>query len=142
MERSALGIDHGTKRTGFAVTDPLRLSVQPLGVCQQPGDSDELCDHVAGLLDDRDVDVFVVGQPLNMDGSAGPRAADVEAFCERLRQRFPAVTVVLVDERLTTKEAESRLSEAGYRGQERKARKDSWSAALLLEEWIRTGEPR
>ena len=141
MQRSALGIDHGTKRTGFAVTDPLRLSVQPLDVCQAPGDSHDLCDHVAGLLDDRDVGTFIVGQPLNMDGSSGPRAADVEAFCKRLHARFPDVAIVMVDERLTTKEAEARLTEAGYRGEERKARKDSWSAALLLEEWIRTGEP-
>ena len=63
-------------------------------------------------------------------------AAEVTPFCNGPRERFPGVAIVLVDERLTTKEAESRLTEAGFRGGERKARKDSWSAALLLEEWI------
>jgi len=135
---AALGIDHGTKRTGFAVTDALGLSVQPLEAFQGAGGA--LLDHVAGLLADRDVATFVVGQPLNMDGSTGPRAKDVEAFCAGLKERFPGVAIALVDERLTTKEAEARLTEAGYRGEERKRRKDSWSAALLLEEWLRRGE--
>lgn len=137
MRGAALGIDHGTKRTGFAVTDALGLSVQPLGVFEGTGDA--LLDHVAALLADRDVGTFVVGQPLNMDGSVGPRAQDVDAFCAGLSARFPSVEVALVDERLTTKEAEARLTEAGYRGEERKKRKDSWSAALLLEEWLRRG---
>ena len=137
MKAAALGIDHGTRRTGFAVTDALHLSVQPLETFEGSGEA--LLDHVAGLLADRDVEAFVVGQPLNMDGTAGPRAAEVQAFCEALTGRFPSVRVCLVDERLTTKEAESRLTAAGYRGRDRKQRKDSWSAALLLEDWIRSG---
>lgn len=137
MKASALGIDHGTRKTGFAVTDALRLSVQPLGTFEGSGEA--LLDHLATLLEDRDVEAFVVGQPLNMDGTSGPREAEVQAFCDALTGRFPTVGVHLVDERLTTKEAESRLTAAGYRGRERKQRKDSWSAAILLEDWIRNG---
>ena len=139
MKATALGIDHGTRRTGFAVADALRLSVEPLEAYEGIGQA--LLDHVATLLEDRDVGVFVVGQPLNMDGTAGARAEEVQAFCAELRGRFPGVDVVLVDERLTTKEAEARLTAAGYRGAERKKRKDAWSAALLLEDWIQSGEP-
>ncbi len=137
----ALGIDHGTKRTGFAVADALRVTVEPLETFRGPGDGPTLFDRVAELCSERQVDVFVVGQPLNMDGSAGARAAEVDRFCQGLAQRFPEVQVVRVDERLSTKEAETRLVEAGHTGEARKARRDAWSAAILLEDWIASGEP-
>ncbi len=139
MKRPALAIDHGTKRTGFAVVDALRIAVTPLATANVTGDA--LLKHVAKLLDERDVAHFVVGYPLNMDGTPGPRAAEVDAFIASLSAKFPRVKVVRQDERLSTKEAESRLVEAGLTGQERKARKDSWAAAVLLEDWLRAGEP-
>ena len=93
--------------------------------------------QVQRVVADRQVTVFVVGQPLNMDGSVGPRAKDVGEFCARLSARFPGPELALVDERLSTKEAESRLVEAGHTGQDRKDRRDSWSAMILLEDWLR-----
>ena len=139
MRGSALAFDHGTRRTGIAVTDPLHLSVEPLETVE--GSGEVLLERIAKLLEERDVEAFIVGQPLNMDGSSGPRAADVDRFCAALTRRFPGVSIVRIDERLTTKEAEARLTAAGYRGKERKQRKDAWSAALLLEDWIRSGAP-
>jgi putative Holliday junction resolvase len=139
MKRAALAIDHGTKRTGFAVVDALRIAITPLETVTATGDA--LLKHVAKLLDERDLAHFVVGYPLNMDGTPGPRAKEVDTFIAALEARFPRVKVVRQDERLTTKEAESRLVEAGHKGDARKARKDSWSAAILLEDWLRAGEP-
>ena len=140
MPASVLAIDHGTKRTGFAVADALRITVTPLSAYHGPGDGEGLLDHIAGLAEERELETILVGEPLNMDGSPGPRAADVAKFVACLRERLPAVEVTIVDERLTTKEAEARLREAGHHGEERKARRDSWSAAILLEDWIRAGE--
>ncbi len=122
MPASVLAIDHGTKRTGFAVADALRITVTPLSAYHGAGDGEGLLDHIAGLAEERALETILVGEPLNMDGSQGPRAADVAKFVARLRERLPAVEVTLVDERLTTKEAESRLREAGHHGEERKAR--------------------
>jgi len=139
MKRAALGIDHGTKRTGFAVVDALRIAITPLATVALTGDP--LLRHVAKLLDERDLGHFVVGYPLNMDGTPGPRARDVDTFIATLAARFPGVRIVRQDERLTTKEAEARLAEAGHHGDARRARKDSWSAAILLEDWGRAGEP-
>ncbi|MEZ6014222.1 MAG: Holliday junction resolvase RuvX [Planctomycetota bacterium] len=139
MKRAALGIDHGTRRTGFAVVDALRIAVTPLQTAEATGAA--LLKHIERLLDERDIAHFIVGYPLNMDGTPGPRSADVDAFIATLSARFPRVAVVRQDERLTTKEAESRLVEAGHRGLARKARKDAWSAAILLEDWIQAGEP-
>jgi putative Holliday junction resolvase len=136
-----LAIDHGTKRTGFAVSDPLRLITQPIDPWHGDGNSAALVDHVAHLLDERTIATFLVGFPFNMDRSEGPRAAEVKAFADRLAQRFPDVEIVLYDERLTTKAAEDLLREAGYHGLERKVRLDSWSALVLLRDWIESGEP-
>jgi putative pre-16S rRNA nuclease len=139
--RAAIAIDHGAKRTGFAVADGLRITAAPLGAWHGPGDAPELVEHVARLCAERDVGTFVVGLPRNMDDSEGPRAAEVRAFARRLAERFPAVAVVLWDERLTTKEAEALLREAGRRPEERRAERDAWSALVILRDWIASGEP-
>lgn len=139
MPASVLAIDHGTKRTGFAVSDALRITVTPLSAFHGPGDGEGLLHHIAGLAEERELETILVGEPLNMDGSPGPRAKDVARFVARLRDRLPEVQITIVDERLTTKEAEARLAEAGHFGKARKARRDSWSAAVFLEDWIRAG---
>jgi putative Holliday junction resolvase len=64
-----LAIDHGTKRTGFAAADPLRIAVRALETWRGPGESAELVEHVAKLLAERDVTTLVLGLPRNMDGS-------------------------------------------------------------------------
>ena len=138
---SVLAIDHGQKRTGFAVADRERIVTTPLEVWHGPGDGDELLEHVAELLAERDVGAIVVGHPLDMDGGEGPRALAVRTFVTRLRERFPGVAVALQDERLTTKEAEDLLREAGHHGAARRSRRDSWSALVILREWLGAGEP-
>ena len=139
---AALAIDHGTKRTGFAVADPLRIAVHALDPWRGPGGDDALVEHVSALLEERTVTTFVVGVPYAPDGGLGPRAKEVEAFAARLAARFPGVEVVRWDERLTTRAAEDLLRESGHHGDARRARRDSWSALVLLRDWIESGEPR
>lgn len=139
---AVIAIDHGTKRTGFAVADPLRVTVQPIGTFEGSGTSRELLDHISNLVGERNVAVLLVGLPQHADGSLGARALEVAAFMEQLRARFPAIEVVPYDEHLSTKAAEDLLREAGFHGQHRKARRDSWSALVILRDWIASGEPR
>ncbi len=134
---AVLAIDHGTKRTGFALADALAITVEPLSTYHGAGDGEGLLDAIHELLREREIAQILVGQPLNMDGSQGARAKDVQTFCERLGQRFPTLRIELADERLSTKEAEARLVQAGFTGPARKERKDSWSALVLLEDWLR-----
>ena len=136
---SVLAIDHGDKRVGFAVADPLRIATQALEGWRGPGD---LLDHLESLLAEREVSVLLVGLPVNMDGSDGPRAAIVRAFAEKLSARFPTQEIVLYDERLTTKAAEDLLRESGVPPKHRRERRDSASALVLLRDWIASGEPR
>ena len=139
---AVLAIDHGTKRVGFAVADALRISSQALETWEAGAAERTLLDHVARLLEDRFVATIVVGLPLNMDGTGGPRAEEVKSFVRDLAARFPDVNVVTHDERLTTKAAEELLRESAYSRKARKVRRDSWSALVILRDWIASGEPR
>ena len=136
-----LAIDHGTRRTGFAASDALRITTTPLEAFHGPGDGSALLEHVAGLLAERDARTLLVGLPLDPAGGDGPRAREVRAFMQHLAARFPGLSVIGHDERLTTKAAEDLLREAGHHGDERRRRKDSWSALVLLRDWIESGEP-
>lgn len=137
--KGAIGVDHGTKRTGFATVDAARVLVTPLHAA--PGGDDGALTALRTLLEERDITHLVVGYPLNMDGTKGGRAKGVDTFIEAAAECFPDLVIVRQDERLTTKEAEERLAQAGYFGKDRKERKDAWSAAILLEDWMREGEP-
>ena len=139
---SVLAIDYGEKKTGFAVSDPDRILVQPLAAVRMAGEGGRLLEHVATLLEERRVSTLLVGIPLLKHDEEGAQAQAVRAFMRRLGARFPELEVCAYDEHLTTKEAESRLRELGYHGREIAARKDSWSAKVLLEDWIHSGEPR
>lgn len=138
---AVLAIDHGEKKTGFALADGLRIVIRPLEVYRAAGTGDELLARIAHHVDEHPVDTFLVGLPVHMDGSESERSQAVRAFQESLRSRFPRCSIHLHDERLTTKEAESLLFEAGYRGQDIRKNKDSWAAYVLLMDWIRAGEP-
>lgn len=132
-----LAIDHGTKRTGLAYADGLGISLNALPPYQGPGDSPELLKAIAAILDERDVGLVLLGLPRNMDGSEGPRAAEVRAFAARFSERFPKLELRLVDERLSTKEAEEILRESGLRKDRARALRDSTSAIVLLRDHLR-----
>ena len=133
-----LAIDYGDRKCGFASTDALHIAREPLGVLRHDGREDVLLTHLEGLLAERSISTLLVGLPLNMDGSPGERAAAVSAFVARLRTRFPALDVQQWDERLTTKEAEARLRALGRKGRAIRAERDSWSALVLLEDWLQS----
>ncbi len=86
---AVLCIDHGTRKSGFALADPLRIAVRPLETWRGPGDSPALLDHVARLCAEWDVALLVVGWPTGAGGAEAPRTREVRAFCRSLAQRLP-----------------------------------------------------
>ena len=141
-----IAIDHGTKKTGFALSDSLRILTEPLDVCHAPGKSPALLAHIVALCRERDVERLLIGLPRNMDGTEGPRSADVRAFGALLtvaiaKAGLPVPALTYWDERLSTKEADSLLVDAGHTGAARKSRRDSWSALIVLRDWLAAGEP-
>jgi putative holliday junction resolvase len=131
-----LGVDLGDVRIGVAISDDARRVAVPLGTVHVGRPPGEL-KAIAGLVRENDVAVVVVGLPLSLDGSRGPRVGLAEAFAEGLRAILP-VPVELHDERLTTVEAERGLRAAGVPGRDRRAVVDAEAARILLQSWLET----
>jgi putative Holliday junction resolvase len=129
-----LALDLGTVRVGLALSDPLRITGQPLGRLARRALRRDL-QALTDLVRENDVAVVVVGHPLLMSGVAGERALDAEAFAERLRAAV-SCPVVLWDERLTTVQAERALLEGNVSRRNRKTVVDAAAAALLLQSWL------
>jgi len=125
----ALALDLGRARTGVAVSDPTGTLVRPLPVIREidrPDGASALDDVIAAEAPE----VIVIGQPLLMSGEAGEQAHHASSFAGRLRGRVDA-RVVLMDERMSTAEAERRAREAGS-----STDIDSLAACVILEAWL------
>jgi putative Holliday junction resolvase len=129
-----LAIDLGTVRVGLALSDPLRITGQPMGHLQRRILGKDLR-ALIDIVTEKDVVTVVLGHPLLMSGVAGERAQDAEKFAERLRAALPC-PVVLWDERLTTVQAERALREGNVDGRKRRQVVDAAAAALLLQSWL------
>jgi putative pre-16S rRNA nuclease len=132
-----LGIDIGTVRVGLAVSDPLGLLAQPLGVVPRDGAVDEIESRSSAL----EVEEIVVGIPLRLDGSHGPEAEAAEAFARDLESRL-ALPVARWDERLSTKQAERSMSSAGASSRKQRGVVDKVAAALVLQAFLDSRRPR
>lgn len=129
-----LALDLGTKRVGVAVCDELRMTVRPLRALPRTSWK-RLLIAVSELCEQFDAESLVIGLPLRLDGTEGDAATEAR----RLARNFGLsleIPVHLQDERLTSREAESALREAGYAGAEIKDRVDSESAAIILRDYL------
>ena len=98
-------------------------------------DSSRQWKEIAAIVKERRITEVVVGHPLNMDGSSGPKALQVEAFARRLRAEFN-LPVHLVDERLTSYEAESTIPPSKRRAVRRSGLIDSRAATIILQDYL------
>ena len=127
-----LGIDHGDRWFGLALSDPLGQIARPLEVVE--GQEGTLA-RLKELISEEEVGEIVLGLPLNMDGSEGPKALQVREFRRLLEERF-GLPVHEWDERLTSFEAERHLREAGLKGPEIKRRVDMVAAQIMLSAYL------
>lgn len=134
MEKRLLGLDVGKKTIGIALSDPLGLTAQGIGVWKRQGAVRDLA-HVKELCETYHVTRIVVGLPLRTDGSRGPEALEVEAFAQRLAKETGR-EVVVWDERFTTRIAERTLLEAGLSRSRRKEVVDMTAAVLILQGYL------
>jgi len=128
-----LGIDYGTKRIGLSYGDELGVAT-PLPALIE-ADPVRRWSALAAVLQQRKVTEIVVGHPLNMDDTVGPKAKEAEAFAARLREEFK-LPVHLIDERLTSYEAESSIPKARRREVRASGLVDSRSATLILQDFL------
>jgi putative Holliday junction resolvase len=129
-----LAIDHGTKRMGIAVSDELKMIAQPLEYIPAEPFAAFLA-RLKQLLQEKEVELILVGMPRNMNGSYGPAALKVQDFIAVLKG---AVTVPIKtsDERLTSAQANRYLIQGNVRREKRKEKVDKMAAAILLQSYL------
>jgi len=129
-----LALDHGTKRIGVAVSDELKMLAQPVEFIPAEPFSDFLI-RLKELLEEKQVELILVGMPRNMNGSYGPAALKVEEFVAAL-SRAITVPIKTWDERLTSAQANRYLIEGNVRREKRKEKVDQMAAAILLQSYL------
>ncbi len=128
-----LGIDHGTRRIGLSYGDELGVATPLPAITEK--DPVKRWAALLGMIGQRRITALVMGLPLNMDGTSGTKAKEIEGVAERLRAETK-LPVHLVDERLTTFEAESTIAKSKRRGLRASGIIDSRAATLILQDYL------
>jgi putative Holliday junction resolvase len=129
-----LALDHGTRRIGVAVSDELKMIAQPLEFIPAEPFAD-LVVRLKQIVQEKEVELIIVGMPRNMDGSYGPAASRVQEFVSEIKKVIP-LRIKKWDERLTTAQANRILIDANVRRDERKQKVDKMAAAILLQSYL------
>ena len=129
-----LAIDYGKKRTGLAVTDPLQLIATGLTTVA----TTELIPFLKKYIQQEEVELIVLGDPRNLDGTATHGTALAAECARALHKHFPQLPVERVDERYTSKMAAGALYASGLPRKKRrnKALLDETSATIMLQEYL------
>ena len=133
---SALGLDVGKKRIGLAGCDGTGLIATGITTIDRKSFQEDV-EEIQQVLDDRQVQVLVVGLPYSMDGSLGFQARQIHKFAKRLAKAVQ-LPVEYVDERLTSFQAEQMLIAENRSPSRHKGLIDRKAAALILQQWLDT----
>ncbi len=121
------------------MTDPLGLTVQPLAFLTYTS-HEQLLEQLGKLIQEKSVELVVLGLPKSLDGTLGPKAMECERIAEKIRKNC-LIRVHLQDERFTTREAEDFLiHELNLSREKRKKVKDSLAACIILQHYLRSQE--
>lgn len=126
-----LAFDHGTVRIGVAVSDPLRITANPVTVL----DASDPYEAIGELISEYEPTTIVVGLPVGLDGREGRAAAAARAFGEAVADRT-GLPVEYVDERFTTRTAEEALIEGKVRRRDRRTTVDKVAATVILRHYL------
>jgi putative Holliday junction resolvase len=129
-----MAIDFGDAHTGVAISDPLGM-LAGTAITIDSWSEDVVLERICQMVKENKVEELVLGHPVNMDGTRGPRAEKYEAFGQRLREAT-GLNVVLWDERRTSVEAHQILSSSGKKTKKHKAKVDAVAATLILEGYL------
>ena len=132
MAKIIMGVDYGDARTGLA----LNAGSFAFGAgCVRAEGMRRTAEEVAAAAAENSAELIVVGNPINMNGTEGPRSEKCRAFAKMLGE-LSGIPVELYDERLTTVSAHNIMSELNVRGKKRKDNVDELSATIILQDYI------
>lgn len=132
-----LAVDYGSKRVGLAVTDPLRIIAQPLETVA----AKECLAYLERYFQSEQVDVVVIGMPVQPNGEPSDAQRFILPFIGRFRKQFPDVELVEVDEIYSSKEALEAMIEGGVKRSQRAQKSgivDKTAAAIILQRYLLT----
>lgn len=129
-----LAIDYGKKRTGLAVTDPLRIIASGLTTVETP----QLFSFLKDYFSKEKVEIVIIGEPKQMDGTPSESTEIIEKFILQFRQEFPTIKIERMDERFTSKMASKTLLDSGLKKKKRqnKALIDEVAATIMLQDYL------
>jgi putative Holliday junction resolvase len=129
-----LAFDYGTKRIGIAVTDPLQIIATGLDTIHPK----DIIEYLKKYLTAEQVELFVVGEPKQMNGSPSQSAPHIKGFITTLNKNFPEIPVERIDERFTSKMASAVVAQSGFKKTDRqnKERLDTISATIILQTYL------
>jgi putative Holliday junction resolvase len=129
-----LAIDYGKKRTGIAVTDPLKIIAAALETVETSSLVWWLKQYVAK----EQVEKVIIGYPLNLDGTATDATAAVEKFINNFKQVFPTIPIETIDERMSSKMASQQIAQMGLKKKDREKKEliDAVAAAMMLQDYL------
>jgi putative Holliday junction resolvase len=135
-----MAIDYGTKRTGIAVTDPLRIIAS--GLTTVP--TQELFTFLESYLKKEEVDIIVLGEPFHMNGDPAQLYEKIHQYGTFLSRKFPQVKIDFWDERLSSEKAKEIILQSGAKKKKRqdKSLVDQVSASVILLEYLEHQEKR
>lgn len=131
-----LGIDYGDARTGLAITDELGITAQGLFTVESNGNDKIILKKIDELLQQYNIEKFVIGYPINMDGTRSERTDKTDNFIHKLKSRFNKIEVIQMDERLTTVEAHKTMNYLNINNKNKKKIVDTIAAVYILESYI------
>lgn len=129
-----LGIDYGDRSIGLALSDKLRITAQAIGRYEIKNRKKD-AQYFKDLVEQNQVSKIVIGLPLQMDGSEGPRAEKTREFA-RWMEKTLGIPIVFWDERLTTKQALQVLHDQKIDGRKKKKLKDQVAATIILSDYL------
>ncbi len=129
-----LAIDYGKKRTGIAVSDPMQIIATGLTTI----DSHELIPFLKKYFETEQVELIIIGMPLNLDDSETHGTVPAKKAIGRIQKVFPTMPIKQVDERYTSKMAKTAMIEMGMKKKDRqvKANVDVIAATIMLQEYM------
>lgn len=131
-----LGIDYGDSRVGLAITDELEITAQGLETIQHNGNDKLILKRLDEILSQYSIDTFVIGMPINMDGSKTERVEVTTKFIHKLKCKFPKISIETIDERLTTVAAHKTMNYLNIDKNKKKQLVDTISAVYILETYM------
>ncbi|MDH8702309.1 putative Holliday junction resolvase [Dysgonomonadaceae bacterium PH5-43] len=132
-----LAIDYGKKRTGLAVTDPLRIIAGGLDTIP----THKVIPFLLNYIKENEVDLFILGEPRQMNYEYSESIEGVSKLKDKLQRAIPHINIVMVDERFTSVLANHAIAESGIgkkKKEENKGLVDMLSATILLQTYLET----